>query len=77
MYKVHAYLASPSTPPRLVIDWRMEHLPRMGDVLRMNLGGDTTFVRVTDVIWCIDEESSEGTRVNLELRLATYQEDPK
>lgn len=77
MYRVHAYLVSPSAPPRRVIDWRMAHLPRIGEVLRMNLGDAVTFVRVTDVIWCLDEEWSEGTRVNLELRLATYQEDPK
>ncbi len=74
MYKVHAYLVSPTAPPKLVIDWRMVHLPRIGEVLRMNLSDTVTFVRVTDVIWCLDEESSEGTRVNLELRLVTQGE---
>lgn len=58
MFKVHAYLGS-----NRVIDWRMEHLPRMGDTIRLH--GDR-YATVTKVVWCLDEADGRGTRVNLE-----------
>lgn len=62
MFKVHAYL---DTEPYL--NRRMEHLPRVGDTLRFS---GERYLKVTEVVWCLDEESSEGTRVNLRLEAA-------
>ena len=63
MFKVHAYLMVKPRPKR-VIDWRMPHLPHLGDTIR--LCGEK-YAKVTEVIWCMDEDSSEGQRVNLRL----------
>ena len=59
MYKVHGYLDE-----KRVIDWRMQHLPRLGDTMRFS--GDR-YGKVTEVIWCMDEECEEGQRVNLRI----------
>lgn len=59
MYKVHGYLED-----TLVINWRMAHLPRNGDTIRW---AKDRYAKVTEVIWCMDEESKEGQRVNLRL----------
>lgn len=59
MYKVHAYLDG-----RKVIDWRMQHLPRVGDEVRLSAD---KHCKVRQVVWCMDEESKEGQRVNLGL----------
>ena len=61
MYKVHGYLDS-----KKVINWRMEHLPRTGDTVRF---AGEKYAKVTEVIWCMDEESHDGQRVNV--RMAT------
>ena len=57
MYKVHGYLDG-----KRVINWRMEHLFRIGDTVRF--AGDI-YAKVTEVIWCMDEPSNEGQRVNV------------
>lgn len=59
MYKVHGYLDE-----KRVINWRMEHLPRVGDTMRFS---GERYGKVTEVIWCMDEESEEGQRVNLRI----------
>lgn len=59
MYKVHAYLGD-----RMVANRRFQHLPRKGDTVRLD--GEQCVI-VTEVVWCFDEESDEGQRVNLRL----------
>jgi hypothetical protein len=59
MFKVHGYLDG-----KKVIDWRMEHLPRIGDTARFS---GERYAKVTEVIWCMDEESREGQRVNVRM----------
>lgn len=63
MLKVRAFLMT-EPRPKLIIDWRMPHLPRIGDTVR--LSGER-YAKVTEVVWCLDEESNEGQRVNLRL----------
>lgn len=41
---------------------RMEHLPRTGETIRLS---DVKYGTVTEVIWCFDEASKEGQRINL------------
>lgn len=67
MFKVHGYLDN-----KKVIDYRMEHLPRIGDTVRFfdYLNG-VTYGIVTEVIWCMDEESVEGQRVNIRIESET------
>lgn len=59
MFKVHGFLDK-----KLVINWRMEHLPRIGDTVRF---AGERYGKVTEVIWCMDEESPEGQRVNIRI----------
>ena len=59
MYKVHAYLDG-----KKVIDWRMEHLPRLGDEIRFS---KDRYSIVKQVVWCMDEKDDEGQRVNLRI----------
>lgn len=59
MFKVHGYFNH-----KRMINWRMEHLPRIGDTVRFS--GDE-FGRVTEVIWCMDEPTDEGQRVNIRI----------
>lgn len=67
MYKVRGFLASLSAPAKLVIDWRMPHLPRMGETVRIN---DEQYATVTEVVWCLDEDTTESyQRVNVRLAL--------
>lgn len=61
-YKVHGYLDD-----ELVINWRMENLPRNGDTMRFGGKNGERYGIVTEVIWCMDEESHEGQRVNLRI----------
>jgi hypothetical protein len=67
MYKVHAYLDQ-----QQVVNWRMPHLPRTGETVRLSNG---RFAIVTEVVWCLDEESPEGQRVNLRLALLPPRDD--
>lgn len=59
MYKVHGYFGE-----KRVIDWRMEHLPRIGDTMRFS--GDR-YGKVTEVVWCMDEPNTEFQRVNIRI----------
>ena len=59
MYKVHGYLDG-----KRVINWRMQDLPRTGDTVRF---ADEKYAKVTEVIWCMDEKSDEGQRVNVRM----------
>lgn len=59
MYKVRAFLDN-----KLVINNQIEHLPRVGDTIRFD--GDK-YGNVTEVIWCMDEPSIEGQRVNIRI----------
>lgn len=59
MYKVHAYLDG-----KKVIDWRMEHLPRLCDEMRFS---KDRYGIVKQVVWCMDEKDDEGQRVNLRI----------
>lgn len=63
MFKVHGFLMVGPTPKR-VINWRMPHIPRVGDTVR--LSGEQC-AEVTEVVWCLDEDSAEGQRVNLRM----------
>lgn len=59
MYKVHGYLDT-----EMVINWRMPHLPRNGDTMRFE---GERYGKVTEVVWCMDEKSDEGQRVNIRI----------
>ncbi len=63
MFKVHGYLDD-----KRVINWRMEHLPRTGDTVRFS---GERYAKVTEVIWCMDEKSDEGQRVNVRMEPET------
>lgn len=58
-YKVHGYLDR-----MLLFYWKVEHLPRHGDTVRV---GRDRYAKVTEVIWCMDEEWPDGQRVNLRM----------
>ncbi len=59
MFKVHGFLNE-----KRVINWHMEHIPRVGDTMRFY--GDM-YYKVTEVIWCMDEPDTEGQRVNIRI----------
>lgn len=59
MFKVHAFVNN-----RKIIQRRMPHIPAKGDIVRV--AKDDHCV-VAEVVWCLDEESTEGQRVNLAL----------
>lgn len=45
---------------------RLEHCPRNGETLRIDgADGKDRYVVVTEVIWCMNEKSAEGQRVNI------------
>ena len=66
MYKVHGYLDG-----KRVINWRMQHLPRLGDEMRFSEGKYGT---VKQVVWCMDEDDDEGQRVNLRIVSVTKEQ---
>ena len=59
MFKVHGFFEG-----KKVIDWRMEHLPRLGETMRFQ---NNKYGEVTEVIWCMDESNDEGQRVNIKV----------
>ena len=63
MFKVHGYLDG-----KRVINWRMEHIPRTGETVRF---APAIYAKVTEIIWCMDEECREGQRVNIRMEIET------
>lgn len=59
MFKVHAFLDD-----KRVLNRRLEHIPRAGDIMRLREG---QYGIVTEVVWCMDEDDSEGQRVNIRI----------
>ena len=59
MYKVYGYLDK-----KMVVNWRMQHLPRVGDTMRFE---GERYGAVAEVVWCMDEESDEGQRINIRI----------
>ena len=59
MFKVHGFLDGVK-----VIDWRMEHIPLVGDIMRFS---GERYGEVKEVIWCMDEQDREGQRVNIKI----------
>jgi len=57
MFNVHCYLDGKRTGGFLY-----QHIPRVGDTMRFD--GDR-YGKVTEVIWCMDEPTADGQRVNL------------
>lgn len=57
MFNVHCYLDGKRTGGFLY-----QHVPRVGDTMRFD--GDR-YGKVTEVIWCMDEPTADGQRVNL------------
>ena len=70
MFKVHGFLDG-----KRIINWRMEHIPHIGDTIRFRGVTDERFAKVTEVIWCLDEDSQEGQRVNIRMKSETQKED--
>ena len=62
MFKVLGFLDN----KKLVINYRMEHIPNVGDTIRLSREKEKC-AKVTEVIWCLDEESPEGQRVNIRM----------
>lgn len=67
MYKVHGYLDG-----KRVINWSMEHLFRTGDTVRFD---DAIFAKVTEVIWCMDEPTVDGQRINVRMETDGFTEE--
>lgn len=61
MYKVHGYFDD-----QRIINSRMEHLPRVGDTIRVDIFGEVRYGTVTEIIWCMDEDS-DYQRVNIRI----------
>lgn len=61
MIKAHIFLDG-----ELVHRGRLEHCYRVGDTVRVGELEDS-YVRVTEVIWCLNESSPEGQRVNIRM----------
>jgi hypothetical protein len=59
VYKVHGFLDG-----KCIIKWRMEHLFRTGDTVRF---AEAMYAKVTEVVWCMDEGTDEGQRVNVRM----------
>lgn len=57
MFKVHGYLDN-----KRVINRQMEHIPNVGDTMRFD---KEQYATVTEVVWCMDESSVEGQRINI------------
>lgn len=62
-YKVHLYLDN-----KMAINRQMAHLPRTGDTVRF---AGEKYAKVTEVIWCMDEDERAGQRVNVRTETET------
>ncbi len=61
-FKVHLFFDN-----KKVIDRRMPHIPNCGDTIRFS---GERYGRVTEIIWCMDEDDYEGQRVNIRVEKA-------
>jgi hypothetical protein len=68
MFKVHGY-----RDDKLVLKKRMEHIPHNGDTVRF---ADEQYARVTEIIWCMDEKSEDGQRVNIRMESMEAMKEP-
>ena len=59
MYKVHGFIDN-----EMILRQRMDYLPRIGDIMRFH---GERYGKVTEVIWCMDERTNEGQRINLRI----------
>ncbi len=59
MVKTHIYLDN-----ELYSQRRMEHLPRVGDEMRLDVD---KYATVETIVWCMDESWEKGQRVNIGL----------
>jgi hypothetical protein len=59
MFKVHGFVDD-----ELRIRRQMPSIPRAGDTMRLT---EEKYATVTEVIWCMDEPSNEGQRINLRM----------
>lgn len=66
-YKVHGFLNN-----KRVLQRRLEHLPRIGDTVRLD---EKRYVKVTEIVWCMDEDESEGQRVNIGMETENDQQN--
>ena len=64
MYKVHGIYDN-----RKVFERRLQHLPRKGELIRLD---GVVFYVVVEVVWCLDESeySGDDVRVNIALEVA-------
>lgn len=62
MIKLHGYVDN-----KLKFQRRQHHCPRVGDTIRYYSNSGESYAKVTEVIWCFDEATSEHDRVNLRL----------
>lgn len=59
MYNVHLFIDN-----KLIAKRRMAHIFNTGDTVRF---ADEKYGKVTEVIWCLDEDHIDGTRVNIRI----------
>ena len=59
-YKVRGFVDD-----KLLIDGQMDHIPRVGETVRY--GAPDQYAEVTEVIWCLNEQSLLGQRVNIRM----------
>ena len=59
MFKIHAYLDN-----NLVLNRQIPHIPNVGDTMRLS---DTIYAKVTELIWCMDEDDKFGVRINIRM----------
>lgn len=59
MFNIHAYLDN-----KLVLNRQIPHIPNVGDTMRLS---DTIYAKVTELIWCMDEDDKFGVRVNIRM----------
>lgn len=57
MFKIHLYVDGVPFTKR-----RLPHIPSCGDTVRLS---EDRYAKTTEIIWCFDEESPEGQRVNI------------
>ena len=58
-FRIHGFLNG-----ERILNRHIAHLPRNGDTIRID---EDVYVKVTEVVWCLDEDDSGGARVNLRL----------